>query len=129
MIVTGDVLVSSSMDDVGIQVDVKEEVPMQQSWIQPPVQQSDLSLEHALPASSSLCQSQAVSNSQASPAAPAFASVAHNTKGRGDLGSMQCSSDWLELEHCLYPVGPVRQTNFEVIELPIPIPLHDRSYR
>lgn len=120
MIVTGDVLASTSVDDAGTQVDVKEEAPVQQPRMQPPAQQSGLSHEPALAASLSICQSQSVSNSQAPPAAPAFASASHDTNARNDDAGMQCPSDWAELDQCIYPVGSLRQTHYKVTTPPPP---------
>jgi len=123
MIVTGDVVASSSVDDVGVQVDVKQEAPLQQQRMQPAAQQqSGLCHEPSLAASLSICQSRSVSSSQAPPAAPpaapALASASHDTNGRNDDAGMHYPSDWTELDQCIYPAASLRQTDYKVTNPP-----------
>ena len=112
MIVTGDVSATSSIDDASIPVGSIEGKLMEQSWAERASQQSSFPEEHAPRASSSssLPPPQTASN----PPASLDACAAQDTKECEETGCVRLSCDWSELDQCLYPVGPVRRTNYRV---------------
>ena len=120
MIVTGDITASTSLDDAPMQANVQNAGCPEQMSVERTSQQSTVSQERVQQASSS---SRIVSDSPDLSGTLAVASAAPANMDSDDRRNMQITSDWIEMDQCIYPARALSQTNYRVRMPPPPYPL------
>jgi hypothetical protein len=111
MIVTGDVTASSSLDDCVMQHNVKSSSQQERLSEDRVSQQSAVSQERVQQVPPSCSHDE---NDTSAPLGDtALASVIPAALDCDHRRDWQ-TSDWMEMDQCIYPAGPVRQTNYQV---------------
>jgi hypothetical protein len=120
IVTTGDVAASTPLDDDAVAVNVREGSRSEQLWVDCQSQQPTVPEERAPRASSSSSSSSFSSSSQVASKLAAshdthpIAHAVHAAKSFEEQGSSQLSTDWVVLDQCIYPPGPIRPTNYRV---------------
>ena len=118
MIVTGDVCASSSADDAPIQVFGKQQSLPEHVWTAPSTDRSTTPQERAQQPPSSSSSSSFPPLVSKPPPPPlddrAFVSTANASSIISEQVAAQLPSEWTVLDHCIYPVGPAKPTDYRV---------------